>query len=85
MSEDVDGPELLYVDKDNKHLYDDINFLQGFERKDQFMFALAFGYINDFKPSLNKKEFITRTSYLKEEDHAVLNAVAIESKGNIDV
>lgn len=87
MNEEADGPELLYVDKDNKHLYDDLSFLQmkEFERKDQFMFAVAFGFINDFKPELNRREFITRTSYLKEEDQALLNAIAIKSTGSIDI
>ncbi|NPV51681.1 MAG: hypothetical protein HPY60_10885 [Candidatus Methanofastidiosum sp.] len=85
MSEEAEGQEILYVDKDNKYLYDEIKFLQGFERKDQFIFAMAFGFINDFKPKLNKKEFITRTSYLKEEDNALLKAVALKSTENIDI
>lgn len=87
MQEEAEGPELLYVDKDNKHLYDDLSFLQikEFERKDQFMFAVAFGFINDFNPELKRKEFITRTSYLNEDDQALLNAIAVKSTGSIDV
>lgn len=79
-----EGPELLYVDKDNKHYYDDIEFIQGYERKDQFIFAMAFGFINNFKPQINKREFITRTSYLKE-DESLLNAIALKDTGSIDI
>lgn len=80
-----DGPELVYVDIDNKHYYDDIRFIQGYERKDQFLFAMAFGFINDFHPPLKRKDFITRTSYLKN-DMPIINALALLiSNGDVDI
>lgn len=86
MNDESSGPELIYVDKSNKHFYDDIKFLQGYDRKDQFLFAMAFGFINDFNPKIDKREFITRTSYLNYDDLTLINSLALlNSKGNVDI
>lgn len=78
-------PTILNIDPHNKPYFEDIKFPKKYDRKDEFIFAMAFGFIHNFQLPLKKKEFMTRQSYLKDRDEALMSALALKTTGNIEV
>lgn len=79
-------PDRIYVDKDDKELYEKIKeeeIFQDRENKDLFIIAMAYGFKHQVKRKLDKKEGYLRTEYLKREDWGLINSVAVND-GLID-
>jgi hypothetical protein len=77
-------PDRLYIDKNDRKLYENIEldengdkFFEGKTRKDQFIFAMATGFINNVHQPLDTKENFFLTKDLRREDEAIINAVAL--------
>lgn len=88
----------LYINKGDKEKYYDkidvfkkIGIYEGKEqkkddRKDQFLIAMAIGFQNqDRIPLKPGGDVLTLNKYLKPEDEALINAVAIKTTGSVDV
>jgi len=88
-------PDRLYIDENDRKLYDEVieEIFRGkigdeekrWERKDQFLLAMAIGFKNEVRRPLKKKEGFIRKEYLKPEDKALINAIAIYDTGSIEV
>jgi len=80
----------LYIDKDDRKLYDNIQkeeFFKGKTRKEQFILAIAFGFFNNVSKSLNNKEsggfFLIKD--LKLEDEAIIKSVALYKNEDLEI
>jgi len=82
-------PDRLYIDEADRKLYDEISTeIFGGEserRKDQFLLAMAIGFKNKVKRPIKKKEGFFRRDYLRPEDEALINAVAIYDANSIEI
>ena len=83
-------PDRLHIDRDDRELYDKLqtdSLFASTERKEQFLIAMAFGFKGKTRRQLENKETsgFFRTSYLRPEDEALINAVAICDTGSVDV
>jgi hypothetical protein len=85
-------PDRLYIDKKDRELYNKLDQEEmlrfkggGRTRKEQFFFALAFGFKNKIKYPLESKEGWFNTRDLQPEDETLLNAVAIYEAKSVDI
>ncbi|MDK2900710.1 hypothetical protein H0A61_02691 [Koleobacter methoxysyntrophicus] len=78
-------PDRINIDKKDRNLYNELSkeIFEGKTRKEQFLFAMAFGFKNGVRRSLETKEGFFLIKDLQAEDYALLNAVAITTKGLI--
>lgn len=82
------APDRLYIDESTRDLYEKIkdeSIFKGKNRKEQFLFAMAVGFINKIKVPIKKTEGLFLVKDLKSEDEALINAIAIYDKASIDV
>lgn len=70
-------PDRLYIDKKDVNLYKECEIFKDKSNREQLLFAMAIGFKNSVKHPLERKEGFVRTEYLKPEDFALLNAVAM--------
>lgn len=80
-------PDRLSIEKIDKDKYEklkDESIFKDIDNKDLFIFAMAYGYSKNVYKSLDSKEGFVRTEYLKKEDLALINSLAIE-KGSIEI
>lgn len=82
-------PDRLYIDKSDRKLYDDdtlnIEIFSGKTRKEQFLFAMAVGFKNKIKRSLDSREGFFLAKDMHSEDEALLDAVALHDKGYAEI
>jgi len=81
-------PDRLNADVRDRDLYDRLQtegMFKSTDRKDQFLFAMAFGCKSEARLPLDKKDGLVRTSYLRAEDEALMNAVAVHHAGSLEV
>lgn len=72
-------PDRLSIDEKDKQLYDAIeeDVLLGQQNKDQFLFAMAYGFWHEAGRKIERKEGFVRAEYLTPEDEALIDAVAV--------
>ena len=78
-------PDRIFINDTDRALYEKIENEVLFKektRKEQFLFAMAFGFKNKVKYPLAKREGFFLTKDLRPEDEALLNVVAIEDSPN---
>lgn len=81
-------PDRLFVGKGDIELYNQLQqewILRGKSRKQQFMLAMAFGFKNQVSEGLDQQQEFFRREYLRTEDEALLYAVAIKTKDNLNI
>ena len=78
-------PDRLSIDKDDREMYEEIKLFKSRENKEKFIFAMAYGFMNNIKFPLKKKEGFFLNKNLKEEDEALIYSLAIRSVGKADV
>jgi len=81
-------PDRLYIDEDARRMYERLEeevIFKGKTRKEQFLFAMAFGFKNILKVSLKRNEGLFLTKDLKHEDEALINALAIYDSKSVEV
>ena len=82
-------PDRLYIDKEDRELYghDSVKseILAGRENKEQFLFAMAIGFKNQVRRPLDTREGFVRLEYMRPEDEALVDIVAIYDTGSADV
>jgi hypothetical protein len=80
-------PKLLYlnVDKEDFELYTEFRKAgvsgDSEDVRTAFMLALVTGFRNRIEPEIGAKKSYWRTEYISNEDRALINAIAIISKG----
>lgn len=83
------GPDRLSIDRADRELYEHdaikSEILKGRENKEQFLFAMAIGFKNQVRRPLDAREGFVRAEYLRPEDEALIDAVAIHDTGSADV
>lgn len=80
-------PDRLSIDEKDKSLYDEIEetvFL-GQQNKDQFLFAMAYGFRHQASRSIARREGFVRAEYLAPDDEALINALAVSETGSAAV
>ena len=75
----------IFIEKSELEGYDKIKINDGEERKDQFILALAMGFKNKAKKSIRYRHILFKTKYFKEEDEALLNAIALYETGDVSI
>ena len=80
-------PDRLNVDKADRKLYDRIGseLFDGKTRKEQFLFAMAYGVRSRTRRSLNTRDGFFFTKDLHPEDESLINAVALNETGSAEV
>lgn len=81
-------PDRLFVGKGDIELYNQLQqewILRGKSRKQQFMLAMAFGFKNQVSEGLDQQQEFFRREYLRTEDEALLYAVAIKTKDDLNI
>jgi len=82
------GQDRFYIDNNDKDLYrrlkEQVNLFSDRDNKDMFIFAVCYGFKNDFRKSLSSKFGFVRAEYLKEDDWALLKVLAVKAD-NIEV
>lgn len=87
-------PDRINIDKKDRELYrklDTEEFLKfkdsGGERtrKEQFLLAMAIGFKNNMKCSLNNKEGFFLIKDLLPKDEALINAIAINDHNSVEI
>jgi len=83
------APDRLYIDTNDRDLYDkilsELELFQGKNRKEQFLFAMSFGFANDTRIQLKKKEGFFLMKDLKIEDETLINAVSLYHEDDVDI
>jgi len=83
------GPDRLSIDKADREYYEHAaiknEVFKGRENKEQFLFAMAIGFKNQLSSPLDAREGFVRAEYLRPEDEALIDAVAIHHTGSADV
>jgi len=79
-------PDRLFIEKGEREtLYDKIEIFGEKSRKEQFLFAMAFGFKNKIKRPLETKEGFFLTKDLRVEDEALMDIVAVYDTGSADI
>ena len=83
------NPDRANVDKNDRQLYDKIvegkdGFFKGLGRKEQFLSAMAFGFSNNVRQSLSKKDGFFNTREINSKDMALINAVFLYENDNLE-
>jgi len=80
----------IFISKEARDLFDNMRSLKefkNFENKHFFVLAVMFGYLNKKKKPLKKqdrtKSGFTRAAYLRENDIALLQSIAINEENDI--
>jgi len=89
MTSEEKGPDRFYINKEDRKDYErlldrDSPFKEK-ENKDLFIMAMAVGYAEGNKTRLKKREGFFRESYLEDRDRAIICALAVAEKGNLNV
>lgn len=88
------APDRLHMDKTDRDLYHELDEEEmlrssgkGGERnrKEQFLFAMAVGFVNGVKRPLETKEGFFLAKDLRPDDEALLKAVALADTGRPEV
>lgn len=83
-------PDRFYIDKEDRQYYEKVeqeghlNFKDK-SQKEQFLLAMAVGFENEQKRALGTKDGFFFSSYMGSNDRALVNAVAINERGAVDV
>ena len=78
----------LCVGKGDRELYDHLAdgwILRNKTRKQQFLLAMAFGFKSGARRELDERDAFFLRKDLRAEDEAVLDAVAVQAEGTLDV
>jgi len=70
----------LFIDKDDKASYEHLKEESMFadkDNKDVFIMAMVYGYSRKESTAIDRKHGYVRTSYLNDEDWALLRAIAL--------
>lgn len=82
------NPDRLSIDKNtDRKLYDALkkDIFKGTTRKQEFFFAMAFGYLYNVKLELGTKEGLFLAKDMGPEDKALISALAITETGTVDI
>ena len=66
------------IDRNDRKLYDEIKLFKKKENKEKFLFAMAYGYMNNVKFPIKSKEGYILNKYLIPEDEALIYSLAIK-------
>lgn len=76
----------LYIEKGEiEEIYDKIQLIKGEERKDQFILAMAIGFYLQDRIPLKTKQTLFLSKYLKAEDEALINALALYGNDDVEI
>ena len=85
----VSTPDRLNIDPKDRELYEKISeglpLFRDKLRKEQFLFAVAFGFKNRMRIPLKSRDGFFLIKDLKMEDEALINAVALYEADNIEI
>jgi len=83
------GPDRFYINKEDRKDYESLldrdSPFKDKENKDLFIMAMAVGYAEGSKTRLKKREGFFRESYLDVRERAIISALAVAEKGNLNV
>lgn len=80
-------PDRLYIHKEDRKLYEKLDEEKMLKRtrKEQFIFAMVFGYYNKIKRHLETREGFFLTKDMRLEDEALINAIAINATDSVEI
>lgn len=73
----------IHIEKSDLEQYDKIKIIDGEERKDQFMLAMAIGFKKKEKKPIINRHILFKTKYFKENDETLLNSIALYETGDV--
>jgi len=82
-------PDRANVDKNDRKIYSKISegkdgFFKGANRKEQFLTAMAIGFLNNVRKPLGNKDALFNTREIDSKDMALINAVYVYDTDNLD-
>jgi len=82
-------PDRLNIDPKDRELYEKISeevpLFHDKNRKEQFLFAMAFGFSNSTRMPLKTRDGFFLRKDLKMEDETLINAVALHEADGVDI
>jgi len=81
-------PDRLYIAKEDRELYDKLQgkwIFKGRSKKEQFVFAMAFGFGKGVRRVIERREEFFHRPDLRLEDKAILDIVAIQTEGSLSI
>lgn len=81
-----EAPDKVFIsDRDTYDRLKNHGPIKGKKNRVYYMAALAYGWINGERIELESKEGYLRTSYLKDSDKALIKAIAVAEKDDLNV
>ncbi len=75
----------IYIDKKDRKLYDEVEFIKGRSRKEQFLLAMSYGYKNNATKKIDKQEGFFLIKDMRPEDEALMFSVALHHFEKIEI
>ncbi len=81
----IKNPDRLSIDRNDRKLYDEIKLFKKKTNKEKFLFAMAYGYINNVKFPIKSKDGFILNQNLIPEDKALIYSLAIKDSKSPEV
>jgi hypothetical protein len=83
------GPAAFYINKQDRALYEELlrdknSPFREKDNKDVFLMAMTIGFAEGLRMKLDKREGFFRAEYLKPKEWALIAAVSVADKGNLN-
>ncbi|MCD4670738.1 MAG: hypothetical protein K8S14_09870 [Actinomycetia bacterium] len=81
----IKKPDRLNIDKNDRKLYDEIRIFKKKENKEKFLFAMAYGYMNNIRFPIKSKDGFILNKTLLPEDEALINSLAVKDSESPEI
>jgi hypothetical protein len=82
-------PDRLWIEESDRELYvkieEETDLFEKKTRKEQFIFAMSYGFYNKTRIPLNKRNDLFLAKDLKHEDEGLINAIAVSEMGCLEI
>lgn len=83
------APDRLYIDKKDRELYKELedkeDMFKGMKNKDLFLMAMMIGFEHQSNEELKTRDGFFLEKDLNQNDHALLNAIAMHENNGVEV
>lgn len=88
MNKSENAPDRLFIEKDDRDIYDRLKKLKLFKKHDNknlFLMAMVFGFHKKQSKPITTSDGFVRKSYLRDNDESLINALAVYEKNDLDI
>ncbi|MDO9044560.1 MAG: hypothetical protein Q7U35_04555 [Methanobacteriaceae archaeon] len=88
MIKSENAPDRLFIEKDDREIYDrlkKINLFRKYDNKNLFLMAMVFGFHKKQFYPINNPDGFVRLSYLRDNEESLINALAVYEINDLDI